>query len=389
MESNDFIQAHEDIDRGGDEFRLAFDSSQVAMSFVGGDLKFVRVNRALCQMLGYCADELVGRSIVEITHPEDRARSQDLKGMLLRREIAQYSNEKRYLSKSGASVWVSMNAQLIDNAKTRSAQIFAFFEDITKRKETDSVLSSNIQTLEESNRHLREFSRVASHDLKEPLNTISAFLSLMAEQTQSGSQAELANYFEVIERAAHRMRALIDNLLNYAQLDGAKPELVEVDLAVVVRETLHGIQNLTGSANAVILVDKLPMVKGDRHQLSRLFQNLVVNAIKYCVRDYPEVKIHSRRHEGHWIVSVADNGPGIPKEDLANIFLPLRRGHSKASIPGTGLGLAICKQIAEMHAGRIWVESTSDDGTIFSVAIPESIASVHATDIAPLPGWPV
>ncbi len=340
------------------------------MSFVDSELRFVHVNSALCRLLGFQERELVGRSIVDVTHPDDRARSEELKRKLLSGEVKLYGNEKRYISKSGESVWVRMTAQLTGSAKENGAEIFAIIEDLSKREKYKTTSSVDVQALKDSNRDLSEFSRLASHDLKEPLNTISGYVSLIGDQSKLASVSDIEEYLKYIERAANRGRALVDNLLTYAHLDELKPQFELVDLNIEISEVLQTIQNLTSSTNAIVLVEELPTVRGDRCQLARLFQNLIINAIKYSKSDQCVVKLKSGLRDQMAIISVSDNGPGIGEKDLEEIFLPFRRGAATSSIPGTGLGLSICKRIVEMHRGEIWVDSTSAAGTVFSVSIP-------------------
>ncbi len=374
------------------EFRFAFENSPISMSFVNSDLKFVHVNLALCRLLGFKEHELIGRSIVDVTHPDDRLRSEGLKRKLLSGEIKLYGNEKRYLSKTGESIWVKMTAKLAGSPGEKSSEIFALIEDISARKELEIKRGVDVQALKDSNRHLSEFSRMASHDLKEPLNSISGFVSLIADQHKLAPVSEIGDYLESIERAANRGRALVDNLLIYAHLEELKPDFEQVDLNTEIADLLQGMQSLTSSANANVLVEDLPTVKGDRCQLSRLFQNLISNALKFSHADQRVVTLKSKLLDQFWIISVSDNGPGICDKDREDIFLPFRRGRATASIAGTGLGLSICKRIAELHEGKIWVESTSSAGTVFSISLPANhdaskLKSIHCGDTdAPIKG---
>jgi light-regulated signal transduction histidine kinase (bacteriophytochrome) len=126
-----------------------------------------------------------------------------------------------------------------------------------------------------------------------------------------------------------------------------------------------------GSSHAEVTVDPLPTLVGDATQLGQVFQNLIVNAIKFRGDRPPRVRVSASERAAEWVFSVADNGIGIAEEYFGRIFIIFQRLHTIEEYGGTGIGLAVCKKIVERHGGRIWVESKVGAGSTFYFSIPK------------------
>ena len=157
-----------------------------------------------------------------------------------------------------------------------------------------------------------------------------------------------------------------------------------VDLGAVVRESLLNLGHAIDASDGVVTADPLPIVKGNKNDLIRVFQNLIMNAMKYRTGESVKVHLSAERQGDEWLIRVQDNGIGIAREYQQLIFLPLKRLHGR-EIPGVGLGLAICRKVVESFGGSIWVESEPGAGAIFCLTIPAAQgAAVPAQDPAPL-----
>ena len=230
--------------------------------------------------------------------------------------------------------------------------------------------------LERSNRDLEQFAYIASHDLQAPLRNVRQGLELLdahlLETIGSGFDGEAEELRRLIAAAVSRMELLIQGLLEFSRLDRSKDrDLHPVDLNDLAEELTQLLHADIQEAQAVLEVDDLPTVRGDRVQLRQLLQNLLQNSLKYRGDNSdPHITLSARAEEGEWILSVGDNGIGIDPGLHERIFELFRRGHT--GYDGVGLGLATAQRIVERHGGRIWVESAPDDGATFHIALPKA-----------------
>ena len=232
--------------------------------------------------------------------------------------------------------------------------------------------------LESKNKELEQFAYIASHDLQEPLNTISSFIGLIAEDYGDSFDEVGKESLNFIKDASIRMKNLIDSLLEYSRL-GRVRKFADVDLNKVVEELKSDFTNVLERTNAKVNSEKLPVIKGNKIELRLLIQNLVSNGIKFTAKDViPEIYITAIQKElqenessKYWEFSVKDNGIGIPEMHKDRIFAIFQRLHSREEYPGTGIGLAHCKKIVEAHGGEIWLESEEGKGTTFYFTIPK------------------
>jgi light-regulated signal transduction histidine kinase (bacteriophytochrome) len=208
-----------------------------------------------------------------------------------------------------------------------------------------------------------------NHDLREPIRTILCYSELLGQSEAIRKDPNLLEFVHLVSSAAVRMSALVSGMLRYSSLLGAEtPFPIPVDMNVVVRSALADLHLTIEETGAAIAADMLPTVYGDQTQLTELVQNIVSNSLKYRGAQ-PQIHIWCERSRNEFLFSVEDNGPGIDRTYHESIFSPFKRLHGR-NISGAGLGLAICRQIAELHHGRIWVESESGQGSTFRFALP-------------------
>jgi signal transduction histidine kinase len=227
------------------------------------------------------------------------------------------------------------------------------------------------EELLQSNDELRQFAFVASHDLQEPLRSITSFCNLLKEEYRDRLDEQADCYIERIVNGAKRMKALVTDLLSYSRV--SRDEQVafqEVDFREVVGDALANLQSSINETGAEIFWDALPTVVGNRVQLIQLLQNTIGNAIMYRGAEPPRIDIDAQRVGESWEFSVRDNGIGIAPEHHQQIFEIFKRLHGRDKYPGTGIGLAVCKKIVERHGGQITVESQLGAGSVFRFTIP-------------------
>jgi signal transduction histidine kinase/ligand-binding sensor domain-containing protein len=238
-----------------------------------------------------------------------------------------------------------------------------------ERKARKEAVEANIE-LEIKNRELEQFAYVASHDLQEPLRTISSFIELFQQQYKGHLDEKADKYLSFIGESSDRMKVLIHDLLEYSRI-GRKLELSHVDCNQVFQTVCNDLGIAIQESKARIKAEPLPVLRGYSTEMKQLFQNLISNAIKFRKKDTPlSIDISATKTDGYWQFSFKDNGIGIDPKHKDRIFLIFQRLHTRNEYPGSGIGLSNCKKIVELHKGEIWVESIPGKGSTFYFTIP-------------------
>jgi light-regulated signal transduction histidine kinase (bacteriophytochrome) len=225
--------------------------------------------------------------------------------------------------------------------------------------------------LARSNRELEQFAYVASHDLKAPLVVVAGFLELLRSTKGDQLDEDGRMYVDAALRGAARMDQLIDDLLAFSRVGRVDHQSDWADLAAVVAQLLVDWESAVSEAGAVVHVGTLPSVLGDATLLRQLFENLFSNAVKFRRPSVDAViEITSERRHCEWLVSVSDNGIGVPYEHRDSIFTMFSRLTQSADLPGCGIGLAICQRVVQAHGGRLWVEDGIAGGAKVCFTLP-------------------
>ncbi len=228
------------------------------------------------------------------------------------------------------------------------------------------------EALARSNDDLQQFAYAASHDLQEPLRSITSYIGLIRDRYADTLDDTAREFIDFAVDGADRMRRLIDDLLEYSRVDMRGASFEPVDCNRVAATVLGDLDQAICQCDAEVECSSLPVVSADELQLARLLQNLIGNALKFRDVERPRIRIWAEREGDEWVFAVADNGIGIAPEHHQNIFGMFTRLHSRSRYEGTGIGLALCGKIAQRHGGRIWVDSEVGSGSTFRFSIPVS-----------------
>ena len=254
---------------------------------------------------------------------------------------------------------------------TAEVELEAFGQQLEELVEQrTSELERTTEDLARSNKDLEQFAAVVSHDLQEPLRTVRGFVQLLQRKYENRLDAEADTFIECAVDGTTRMETLIKDLLAYARVTTRNGKLVPTDASAALRQALDNLHVSIQEVGAEITHRELPVVQADPSQLVQLFQNLLGNALKFHGDAPPKIDVEACREEDYWRFSVRDNGIGIDSKFQSHIFEMFRRLHTRTQYAGTGIGLAICRNIADRHGGRIWVESKLGQGANFHFTIP-------------------
>jgi PAS domain S-box-containing protein len=350
------------------EFRTTMEATTVGI-FRIKNLHFDYVNPAMARMFGYTQDEYVsGVSPMDIVVPEER---EWVRQNTLKRASGELGHPYQVtcLRKDGSRFHGLVWSNRIFYRGTPST--VGSMLDISERIRAEEELRRAVDSLAASNMELERFAYVASHDLQEPLRSITSFTQLLNRRIGATLDEENRDYLNFIITGGKRMHALVNDLLAYSRVGSKGTPFTLIDSAAAIATALQNLHDSIEEAHAEIHVGALPTVMSDGMQLVQLFQNLIGNAIKFRASDtVPVIDVTAQTIGNEVMFSVSDNGIGIPAEHIDQIFTVFRRLHSTETYPGTGIGLAICKRIVERHGGRIWVESAPNQGSRFFFSLP-------------------
>lgn len=353
------------------QFRQLLEAAPDAIVIVGPQGDILLVNRMTEVLFGYSRNDLIGQA-VEILLParfrEGHHKHRDSYLDNAHTRPMGTGLELYACRRDGTEFPVEIS---LSPLQTPSGMLVtSVVRDITERKQAQKALEHHAAELERSNAELEQFAYVASHDLQEPLRTITSYSQLLERRYKGKLDGDALEFIDYVVDGAKRMQELINDLLVYSRVGTRGQEFEPVEMEAVYNRVLANLQVAIEEHRAKISHDPLPKVMADGLQLVQLMQNLIGNAIKFHGEAPPKVHVSAQVQNQEALFCVSDEGIGFEPQYAERIFQVFQRLHSKRSYPGTGIGLAICKKIVERHGGRIWVDSQLGKGAKFYFTLP-------------------
>lgn len=344
----------------------------------------IQIANAQCSRLfGYSAEELIGQPIEILVPAYIRSQHAELRHSYFHEPRSRPMGIGLQLiaaRRDGTDLPVEISLSPFTFEGKRRA--IAIVRDVTELRRLDRELKHHVDEikrtnaeLERSNKELEQFAYVASHDLQEPLRVISGYTQLLQRRYADKLDKNANEYIEFAVDGAKRMQNLINDLLAFSRVSSRARAFAPVDLNEVLRLATANLRATLDETQGRIDSAPLPIVNGDKTQLTQLFQNLLSNALKFHRDGVPPViRIGAGKTGAQWTFSVEDNGIGISPQYAQKVFVIFQRLHTRDKYPGTGIGLALCKKIVERHGGEIRLESKPNEGTtfIFTLSSQES-----------------
>jgi PAS domain S-box-containing protein len=321
-------------------------------------------NRGAERIYGYTEAEALNMKIQQIV-PEDKREEY----LTVIRSIEEGHNtesfETKRITKDGQILDVWLTVTVLEDDTRRPVALATTERDITGRKRTE-------EKLRRANEELNDFINVVSHELKTPIIAIGGFTDLLFQQYGVRLDEKGREYLNQVRASAGRMEALVTDLLTLGQIGHVPLTLKQISSDDLIRDVVSNLKAWTQKKNIkVILADGFPSIYCDPERLREVFENLLINAIKYIGdSNAPSIEIGWEDQEGCIQFYLRDNGIGISPEHQTSIFERFRRLADPHDIEGTGLGLAIVKRIIDIHGGKIWVDSEKGKGSTFFFTLP-------------------
>ncbi|MFS0513836.1 response regulator [Nostoc sp. UIC 10607] len=382
-------QAEESLQKSEAKYRRIVDTSYEGIWMIDSQSQTEFVNQRLCEMLGYPAEEILGRSMFDFIEQIDGVAAQE-KVEWHKREGSDLK-EGRLRCKDGSYIWALISAKAIFSEQNEFLGAIAMLTDISDRKRTESERDRLLQLeqrareeAEAANRIKDEFLAVLSHELRSPLNPILGWAKLL--QSRKFDDISLKKALETIERNAKLQAQLIEDLLDVSRILQGKLNLnmIPVNLASTIEAAMETVR-LAAEAKTIQIETTLDLkgkVLGDSARLQQVFWNLLSNAVKFTSAG-GKVNVQLECIDAHVQITVSDTGKGIHPDFLPHVFDYFRQGDGTTTrkFGGLGLGLAIARHLVEMHGGTVWGQSLGEDqGAIFTVRLPLLKESVTIDD---------
>ncbi len=322
-------------------------------------------------LYGYSRREAVGNHISFI-YPQDKKNEINYLLDKINKDESVVGYETKRIKKDGTIMDVSITVSPIKEASGIITGASTIARDITFKKQVEAELRRYAEELALSNEELYVFSYAASHDLQEPLRTIQAFIQLLNEKHKKKLSPEVDELIDSAEDGVTRMHRLITDFLMYSRVGSQSAVIETVDCNAVLNDALDNLKIAIKESKSKIKHYSLPNLRGNKVQLTQVFQNLISNAIKYKGEKKPAIEISAEKTGEFWKFAVKDNGIGIEEWFSERIFIVFQKLHDHKRYPGSGIGLALCKRVIEKHGGKIWFESEVGKGTTFYFTMPEA-----------------
>jgi PAS domain S-box-containing protein len=381
VDVTDLVESQRAFREAEARYRSIIDNALEGVYISSLDGRMIVANRALAEINGYESPEELILSVKDIAkewyvRPERRQEFVD--AMARDGEVRNFESEV-YRHKTRERIWVQENARKVSDESGKALYYEGTVQEITQRKNFERQLMVARRAAEASNRAKSEFLANMSHELRTPLNAIMGFAQILRDRWNDPEHAKVSEYSSDILLSAQHLYGLISEILDYSKIDSGTVQLVEgpIDVNALCAHCVHMISeraNRAGLKLKLEISELLPALNADERRITQVLLNLATNAVKFTPAGGTVTVAAGVEPSGNLVISVADSGIGISEKDLERVFEPFvqvnRSAHPQQE--GAGLGLSICKNLIELHQGRIEVSSKPQRGTTVRVILPAS-----------------
>ncbi len=356
-------QAEKSLRESENRFRSTLDSILEGCQIIDHDWRYVYVNNSAAKQLRKRKSELFGHTMREVFPNFELTNLYYLIQRSLKDGFPLRTENELGLP-DGSKGWFEFRIEPVPMG------IIIFSIDITTRRIAEEKVKQSTEELKRSNTELDQLAYTMSHDFKQPLRMISSFSQLLDGEYKGRLDKNADEYIKYIIDGTNTLQQMIEDMLVYSRIGTRGKTFEATNFNDILNQALANLKMVIDENQAIITHDSLPQLMADPSQITRLFQNLIDNAIKFRKKaEFPKIHVSALQRQDEWVFSVIDNGIGIQPELFGKLFKFFQRLQGD-EYPGTGMGLAISKKIVERHGGRIWVESQPGKGSVFYFTIP-------------------
>jgi PAS domain S-box-containing protein len=355
-----------------DRYKALYQDNPTMIATIDPGLKMLSVNPFCARQLGYSIEELEGRSVLDIFHPDDRPAVAEQLRNCLRNPYQVYRWQFRKVCKDRSLLWVEETAQAVYNPLD-DLNVLVVCQDITERKRKEeqierlnNELAARAAELEATNRELETFNYTVAHDLRKPLTVINLLCQKIEEQCGKNLGKECRGYLQETYKGTLRMNQLIEALLSFSHLARTEPHRQEIDLAILAQAAAAELEKSRPERRITFLIAEKVVVRADPDLLLVVLDNLFDNACKHTLeREEAVIEFDSKIIDGMPAYFVRDNGTGFDMADADKLFTPFQSLPGAEESKGFGIGLATVERIIRRHGGRVWARGEPGKGATF------------------------
>ncbi len=340
-----------------------FESSPEAIVLIDKKGDIISLNPETERMFGYAAKELEGKTIGVLFPERFRSVINWYRNKFYQKVDQQILDRGKYITaktKNGTELEVEMGFSLLAEGELAMASI---------RPTKISELQTKINKLSSLNKEWEQYIYITSHDLQEPIRTLISITDFFNNNYSEGLDSRGLTALEFINSAALKMQKLVVDLLDYSRL-GCQKVFEPVDCKQLIYDIMEDLFLQINQSHTEIIVHDLPVIQGNSTELRLLFQNLIINSIKYAKKNVPPIiEIKAKSINRKWMFEVVDNGIGIEEKYFSKIFNIFQSLNKASDHTSSGIGLAHCKKVVNGHGGEIWVKSEYGQGSSFCLTI--------------------
>ncbi len=346
------------------QLRAIMDNSPTAIYMKDLQGRYLLVNRKTEENFGIDKQEVIGKKDEDVfpTETAEIVRANDKKVLESGTPI---ELEEKIPLKDGFHTYISTKYPLMD-VSGKPYAVCGISTDITERKKTEESLRRYSEELSTANKELEAFSYSVSHDLKNPLNTISGFVQILSEDYGKSIDESGRDYLKRIAQGTDKMRSIINDLLNFSRIKKQEIKRVEIDLTEMARRIISDLCYSQPKKRVHVIIQQGLKANADSKMLGVVLTNLLNNAWKYTSKkENPKIEVGTLMEGDKTVYFVSDNGAGFDMKFADRLFVPFQRLHTEKEYTGTGIGLAIVERVIKKHGGKVWAESKVGKGATF------------------------